>query len=67
MKCGDVVLPRFATFETGCGMWWPTKMPTRMAFSHSKIQDLLRGQKVGCSSLNVQKRGVSARVVANKL
>ena len=42
-------------------------MPTRMAFSHSKIQDLLSGQKVGCSSLNVQKRGVSARVVANKL
>ena len=47
-------------------MLWPTKMPTRMAFSHSRICDLVRSQKVGCSSLIARKHGVSARV-ANKL
>ena len=45
---------------------WPTKMPTKMASSHSKICDLVRGRKVGCSSLNAKKQGVSARV-ASKL
>ena len=60
---GDMVLHHVVTFETRL---WPTKMPTRIAYSHSKICDLLRGRKVGCSSLIAKKHGVSGRV-ANKL
>ena len=60
---GDMVLQHFATFRTRL---WPTKMPTRMVFSHSKLCDLVRGRKVGCSSLIAKKHGVSVRA-ANKL
>ena len=34
-------------------MLWPTKMPTRMTFSHSKIRDPVRGRTIGCSSLKL--------------
>ena len=60
---GDAVLQHFDTFRTRL---WPTKMPTRMVFSHSKLCNLVRGRKVGCSSLIAKKRGVSVRA-ANKL
>ena len=63
MNSGDIVLHHFATFETRL---WPTKMPTRIAYSHSRICDLVRSRKVRCSSLIAKEHGVSARV-ANKL
>ena len=51
MNSGDMVLHHFDTFGTRL---WPTKMPTRIAFSHSKFCDLVRGRKVGCNSLNAR-------------
>ena len=63
MNSGDIVLHHFATFETRL---WPTKMPTRIAYGHSRICDLVRSRKVGCSSLIAKEHGISARV-ANKL
>ena len=63
MNSGDMVSQRFATFRTRL---WPTKTPTGMVFSHSKLCDLVRGRKVGCSSLIAKKHGVSVRA-ANKL
>ena len=51
MRSADMVLHHFATFGTRLR---PTKMPTKMAFSHSKICDLVRGRKVGCNSLNAR-------------
>ena len=63
MNSGDIVLHRFVTFETRL---WPTKMPTRIAYSHSRICDLVRSRKVRCRCLIAKEHGVSARV-ANKL
>ena len=61
---GDTVLQHFDTFRTRL---WPTKMPTGMVFSHSKLcEKIVRGRKVGCSSLVAKKHGVSVRA-ANKL